>query len=170
MRNPWTILADLSAGRLEQLAGDNAFLEHLDQLAAERLSYLEGPGWFASAYNPASLGGVAYFSMELGLGDALPLYAGGLGVLAGDFLKTASDLGVPIIGIGLLFQEGYFRQMIDAAGRQQEAYPYNEPATMPIQPMAARDGGRLQIAIELPGRTLRLRVWLRPWAEPRSIC
>ena len=158
-RNPWTMLADVSATRLTELAADEPFLAHLDELAAERRAYLEGAGWFASSYGSAALGGVAYFSMEFGLGEALPLYAGGLGVLAGDFLKTASDLGVPVIGIGLLFQEGYFRQMIDANGWQQEAYPYNEPATMPVQLMTAHDGGRLRITIELPGRILRLRVW-----------
>ena len=158
-RNPWTMLVDVSATRLAELAEDEPFLAHLDQLAAERRAYLEGASWFASSYGSAALGGVAFFSMEFGLGEALPLYAGGLGVLAGDLLKTASDLGVPIIGIGLLFQEGYFRQMIDANGWQQEAYPYNEPATMPVQPMTAQDGGRLRITIELPGRMLRLRVW-----------
>ena len=157
-RNPWTMLTDVSATRLAVLAVDEPFLAHLDELAAERRAYLEGAGWFASSYDSVALGGVAFFSMEFGLGEALPLYAGGLGVLAGDFLKTASDLGVPVIGIGLLFQEGYFRQMIDANGWQQEAYPYNEPATMPVQPMT-QDGGRLRITIDLPGRVLRLRVW-----------
>jgi len=158
-RNPWTILADVAATRLAELESDDAFLEHLDQCAAARRTYLEGPGWFATSYGPSALNGVAYFSMEFGLGEALPLYAGGLGVLAGDFLKTASDLGVPVVGVSLLFQEGYFRQMIDAGGWQQEAYPYNEPATMPLQPLMAEDGSRLHVAIELPGRTLRLRVW-----------
>ncbi|HVC59809.1 MAG TPA: alpha-glucan family phosphorylase [Acetobacteraceae bacterium] len=158
-RNPWTILADVAATRLAELASDDVFLEHLDQCAAARRSYLEGPGWFAATYGPAALDGVAYFSMEFGLGEALPLYAGGLGILAGDFLKTASDLGVPVVGVGLLFQEGYLRQTIDAGGRQQEAYPYNEPATMPIQPLMAEDGSPLHVAIELPGRILRLRVW-----------
>ena len=106
-----------------------------------------------------ALAGVAYFSMEFGLGGALPLYAGGLGVLAGDFLKTASDLGVPTIGIGLLFQEGYFWQMVDAAGWQHKAYPYNDFATMPIQPVMRDESGWLHIPLELPGRTLFLRVW-----------
>jgi starch phosphorylase len=158
-RNPWTILADVPATRLAELATDDAFLEHLDQCAADRRSYLEGSGWFADNYPASALNRVAYFSMEFGLGDALPLYAGGLGVLAGDYLKTASDLGVPVVGIGLLFQQGYFRQMIDAVGWQQEAFPYNEPAMMPVEPVLAHDGSRLHIAIELPGRILRLRAW-----------
>ena len=158
-RNPWTLLADVAASRFAALAEDAAFLEHLDHCAADRRAYLEGPSWFTATYGPDALGGIAYFSMEFGLGDALPLYAGGLGVLAGDLLKTASDLGVPVIGIGLLYQEGYFRQIIDAAGWQHEAYPYNEPATMPVAPVLAPDGSRLHIAIELPGRSLHLRVW-----------
>ena len=83
--------------------------------------------------------------MEFGLGTALPLYAGGLGVLAGDYLKTASDLDVPVIGIGLLYQEGYFRQIVDADGMQQEFYPYNEPATMPVEPVILEEGGWLRI-------------------------
>jgi starch phosphorylase len=97
--------------------------------------------------------------MEFGLGEALPLYAGGLGILAGDFLKTASDLGLPVIGIGLLYQEGYFRQIVDAFGAQHEAYPFNDPGSMPIQPVQAPDGARLHIRLDLPGRTVLLRVW-----------
>ena len=158
-RNPWTILQNVSTEQLRELADDRSFVDHLERLAAARRAYLDRSGWFASTYGAAALTGVAFFSMEFGLSDALPLYAGGLGVLAGDFLKTASDLGVPTVGIGLLFQEGYFRQTIDAAGWQHEAYPYNEPATMPIRLVLA-DGGRwLRIALELPGRTLFLRVW-----------
>ena len=157
--NPWVLLEDVPASRLAELAADPGFVAHLDQLAAERAAYLQTPGWFPETHGADALAGVAYFCMEFGLGEALPLYAGGLGVLAGDYLKTASDLGVPAIGIGLLYQEGYFRQMIDAAGWQQEAYPYNEPAMMPVQPVLGAGGARLHIAVDLPGRILRLRVW-----------
>jgi starch phosphorylase len=89
----------------------------------------------------------------------LPLYAGGLGILAGDYLKTASDLGVPVVGVGLLYQVGYFRQMVDAGGRQQEMYPYNDPASLPIRPVQAPAGGWLHVPLDLPGRTILLRVW-----------
>jgi glycogen phosphorylase len=157
-RNPWTILQNAATAQLRQLADDPSFLDHLARLTAARRAYLERTGWFNSTYGSAALSGVAFFSMEFGLSDALPLYAGGLGVLAGDFLKTASDLGVPAIGVSLLFQEGYFRQLIDAAGWQQEAYPYNEPATMPLRPVLI-DGPGLRIPLDLPGRTLFLRVW-----------
>lgn len=158
-RNPWTVIEDVSAARLDELAADAGFIAHLDQLATARRAYLTGRNCFSEARAGASLSGVAWFSMEFGLGEALPLYAGGLGVLAGDFLKAASDLGVPVIGIGLLYQEGYFRQMIDAGGRQFEAFPYNDPSIMPIEPVREAGGGWLRIPVELPGRTLRLRVW-----------
>ena len=158
-RNPWTILEDVSIARLAELAADASFVAHLDQLVAARGAYLADRGWFAKERGGEKLAGAAWFSMEFGLGEALPLYAGGLGVLAGDFLKSASDLGVPVIGIGLLYQEGYFRQMIDAEGRQFEAFPYNDPSSMPVAPARTSDGGWLRIPVELPGRTLQLRVW-----------
>jgi starch phosphorylase len=97
--------------------------------------------------------------MEFGLGEGLPRYNGGLGVLSGDFLKTASDLGIPAIGVGLLYQEGYFRQIIDDAGVQHEAYPFNDPGSMPIEPALGPDGSWFRVSLELPGRTLSLRVW-----------
>ena len=158
-RNPWAILEDVSVARLAELAADADFIADLDQLADRRRAYLADRGCFADTPCRATLAGVAYFSMEFGLGEALPLYAGGLGVLAGDFLKAASDLGVPIIGIGLLYQEGYFRQMIDVAGRQTEAFPYNDPSSMPIEPARTEGGDWLHIPVELPGRTLLLRAW-----------
>lgn len=158
-QNPWTILQDISAERLRALSADSLFIAELERLTRARQDYLGTPGWFASAHGPAALSGVAYFSMEFGLGEGLPLYAGGLGILAGDFLKTASDLGLPVIGIGLLYQEGYFRQIIDASGAQQEAYPFNDPGSMPIRPANGPDGAWLHICLDLPGRTVQLRVW-----------
>lgn len=157
--NPWTVLQSLTTERLKALAKDAKFQEKLDAFVTARQRYLQTPGWFRSTEGSAQIGGIAYFSMEFGLGSALPLYAGGLGVLAGDFLKSASDLDVPVIGIGLLYQEGYFRQLIDADGMQQEFYPYNEPAAMPVEPVMIPDNGWLRIPLELPGRTLQLRVW-----------
>ena len=157
--NPWTLLREISDERLRTLAADRSFIAELERLSRARQAYLDAPGWFASAHRAATLSGVAYFSMEFGLGEGLPLYAGGLGILAGDFLKTASDLGLPVVGIGLLYQEGYFRQFIDADGAQHEAYPYNDPGSMPIQPARGPDGGWFQVRLGLPGRTVRLRVW-----------
>lgn len=157
--NPWLILQDVSRARLEACAADPVFREELRRASAARARDLEDPGWCGRACPGAAMPRVAYFSMEFGLGEALPLYAGGLGVLAGDYLKTASDLGLSLVGVGLLYQEGYFRQVMDADGRQQEVYPYNDPASLPIQPVMAASGGWLHVAVELPGRALQLKVW-----------
>ena len=151
-QNPWVILQDISTERLEALAAESSFVAELERLTQTRQDYLETPGWFAAKHGTAALGGIAYFSMEFGLGEGLPLYAGGLGILAGDFLKTASDLDLPVIGIGLLYQEGYFRQIIDASGTQQEAYPFNDPGSMPIRPAKGPDGSWLHVHLDLPGR------------------
>ena len=158
-RNPWLVLQSASKEQLEHLAVDPVFRGKLAQIITARKLFAELPGWFAGAYCDKQLGGVAYLSMEFGLGAALPLYAGGLGVLAGDYLKTVSDLVVPAIGIGLLYQEGYFRQIIDVDGTQQELNPYNEPAVMPIEPVIIPQNGWLRIPLELPGRVVQLRVW-----------
>ncbi|SFW24763.1 starch phosphorylase [Luteibacter sp. UNCMF366Tsu5.1] len=157
--NPWVVLQNASQAQLDQLGRDEAFLERLKTAVDQRRHYLETPGMLAGHSSGDMPNGIAYFSMEFGLSEALPLYAGGLGVLAGDYLKTASDLGVPLIGVGLLYREGYFRQTIDSAGNQQEAFPSNDPTSLPIQPSVGPDGAWLELALPLPGRTLRLRVW-----------
>ncbi len=157
--NPWVLLQDVSKQRLQQLADDKPFREELDRLTVERENYLADPGWYGEVQQQSNVGKVAYFSMEFGLGEALHIYAGGLGILAGDYLKTASDLGLPVVGVGLLYQEGYFRQMLDADGRQLAVYPYNEPATLPIQPLRTSAGEWLHVALHLPGRALALRIW-----------
>jgi len=157
--NPWVILQHVPRERLEHLAEDAAFKAELQRLVEDRAQYSSGTGWCGEAYTDVGIKTVAYFSMEYGLGEALPLYAGGLGVLAGDYLKAASDLGVPLVAVGLLYQEGYFRQMVDAAGRQQEVYAYNEPSSLPIQPVLTPSGDWLRVSLSLPGRTLLLRLW-----------
>ncbi|WP_300289357.1 alpha-glucan family phosphorylase [Nitrosomonas sp.] len=157
--NPFVLLQNLSHERLQALSQNRAFRQHLDQLVNARDGYCSCGGWFGDVYGDAGLRGIAYFSMEYGLGKALPLYAGGLGVLAGDYLKAASDLAVPVIAVGLLYQEGYFRQMLDADGWQQEIYPYNDSSSLPLRPVLAHDGAWLSIPIELPGRTVQLHVW-----------
>lgn len=159
-RNPWVILENASQQRLEELGRDPGFLDELQHSVVDHRAYMTGGGWFQGVDTEHSPSTVAYFSMEFGLSEAFPLYAGGLGILAGDYLKTASDMGVPVIGVGLLYQEGYFRQSIDAGGRQGEAYPFNDPTSLPIQPVTGRDGGWMKVELELPGRTLYLRVWL----------
>jgi starch phosphorylase len=157
--NPWHLLQDVTQEALERFAEDAAAVRELARLAQTRRDDLATGGWFAGAHGASGPRGVAFLSMEFGLGDALPLYAGGLGVLAGDYLKAASDLGVPAVGVGLLYQEGYFRQTLDNNGRQHEWYPYNDPTTLPISPVLASDGRRLHVQLEFPGRMLQLRVW-----------
>ena len=122
-RNPWLLLQSLSPAQLEGLSKDQAFVSDLRaQVKAQRESH-QAKRWFGTAHANSPLKTIAYFSMEFGLSEALPIYSGGLGLLAGDQLKTASDLGVPLVGVGLLYQQGYFRQMIDEEGRQIELYP-----------------------------------------------
>ena len=156
--NPWLVLQSVSQRRLETLAKDPDSIAELARLAEARSEYQDAPTWFADVH--AKEGGcIAYFSMEYGLAEALPLYSGGLGILAGDHLKSASDLGVPIVAVGLLYQEGYFRQMLDTDGAQLEFYPHNVPSSLPVTPVRDADGAWLSVPIELPGRRLLLRVW-----------
>ena len=156
-QNPWLLLQHVPFERLERLAKDASFLSDLEALEESRAQYRATPPWRPPG--ATDLPRVAYFSMEFGLHEALPLYAGGLGVLAGDYLKTASDLDIPVIGIGILWQQGYFRQVLDAAGRQTELYPFNEPASLPIQPVVSAGGEHLRIPLTFPGRTILLRAW-----------
>lgn len=158
-RNPWVVLQDAPATRFAQVQEDAAFMAELERLVAERTQYRQDVGWCGRVYDAATLPLVAYFSLEVGLGEGLPLYAGGLGVLAGDYLKAASDLGVPVVGVSLLYQRGYFRQVLDASGQQRESYPYNDTTGLPIQPVRTPEGGWLHIPLAFPGRTLLLRVW-----------
>ncbi len=157
--NPWYILESLGESRLRSLAEDHEFLSELERQLDIRQKALAGPAWFSRKYSRSHLKGVAYFSMEFGMSEALPLYSGGLGILAGDHLKTASDLDIPLVGIGLLYQQGYFRQAIDRHGDQLEFYPYNDPAMLPAMPLRDSDGNWLRVRVELPGRTLILRTW-----------
>jgi glycogen phosphorylase len=156
--NPWLLLQNVSRPRLAAMANDPVFRRDLDRILAVRRAYLDAAPVLDGGTGDLSRP-VAYFSLEFGIGEAIPLYAGGLGVLAGDHLKAASDLGVPVVAVGLLYQEGYFRQTFDANGRQEALYPYNDPVAMPIQPSLAPGGGWVTVPVELPGRTL----WLRGW-------
>jgi starch phosphorylase len=156
-QNPWLLLQYVPLERLERLADDPGFVRDVHALEESRRRYHATPHWLPPG--ASSLPPVAYFSMEFGLHEALPLYAGGLGILAGDYLKTASDLGVPLVGVGILWQQGYFRQVLDAAGRQAELYPYSDPASLPVQPVAGPGGERLRIPLSFPDRTILLRTW-----------
>jgi len=154
-KNPYLILQNVSSARLQEAARDEELTREISSWQERRSRFLEktSPGGVDGQYS------VAYFSMEFGISEALPIYSGGLGMLAGDHLKTASDLAVPITGIGLLYQQGYFRQLLAPDGSQVEAFPYNDPETMPLIPARDKDGSRLRVKISLPGRSLILRVW-----------
>jgi glycogen phosphorylase len=145
----------LPSARLHEAAGDEELVRKISSWQKKRARFLDKP--VPSGVDDQYT--VAYFSMEFGLSEALPIYSGGLGMQAGDHLKTASDLAVPITGIGLLYQQGYFRQLLAPDGSQVEAFPYNDPDTMPLIPARDRDGSRLRVKISLPGRSLILRVW-----------
>jgi starch phosphorylase len=157
--NPWGILQTVSRDQVERLSADPAFRKSVEDLVHARRQAAQAPAWFQQTYPQSQLRCVAYFSMEFMLSEALPIYSGGLGNVAGDQLKAASDLGVPVIGVGLLYQQGYFRQMIDKDGAQQALFPYNDPGQLPITPLRQENGEWLRLEIELPGYS----VWLRAW-------
>ncbi len=154
-KNPYLILQNVSQERLHEAARDEDLIKEISSWQERRSLMLQKPAPVGQN-DPAC---IAYFSMEFGLSEALPIYSGGLGMLAGDHLKTASDLAVPITGIGLFYQQGYFRQLLAQDGSQVEAFPYNDPDTMPLVPARYGDGSRLRVKVNLPGRSLILRVW-----------
>ena len=158
-RNPWVVLQTASRERIENMLADPGFRKDLDSLVLTRRQTAEAPAWFQENHAQSPLTGIAYFSMEFMLSEALPIYSGGLGNVAGDQLKAASDLGLPVMGVGLLYQQGYFRQMIDKDGEQQALYPYNDPGQLPITPLRQENGEWLRLEIALPGYS----VWLRAW-------
>ena len=158
-QNPWLILQVVSQARLRELERDEEFIALLQTLRQEQLACCRNPGWLALPDEPAANPRVAYFCMEFGLSEALPIYSGGLGVLAGDHLKSACEAGLRLTGVGLLYQQGYFRQGLDSDGGQIEFFPYNDPTQLPIVPARDDDGEWLHVGVELPGRELLLRIW-----------
>ncbi|MFE9138791.1 alpha-glucan family phosphorylase [Streptomyces sp. NPDC007355] len=158
--DPVRILGALEASRLTALAADQDFLARLRAAAEDLDTYLHAPRWYQqqSGDLPAA---VAYFSPEFGVTAALPQYSGGLGILAGDHLKSASDLGVPLIGVGLLYRHGYFRQSLGRDGWQQEQYPVLDPGELPVTLLREADGTPARITLALPGgRSLHAQLWI----------
>jgi starch phosphorylase len=157
--NPWVVLQTVSRDQIAHVLADPVFRKNVDDLVQTRRDAAEAPAWFQHTYPHSPLTCVVYFSMEFMLSEALPIYSGGLGNVAGDQLKAANDLGVPVVGVGLLYQQGYFRQMIDKDGAQEALFPYNDPGQLPITPVRQANGEWLRLEIVLPGYS----VWLRAW-------
>jgi starch phosphorylase len=158
-QNPWVVLQTVSRKQLRDVLADRAFRKQIETLVQAKQRAAETPAWFQHNHTPDCLTCVAYFSMEFMLSEALPIFSGGLGNVAGDQLKAASDLGVPAVGVGLLYQQGYFRQMIDKDGAQQALFPYNDPGQLPISPLRRANGEWLRLEIALPGYSIWLRAW-----------
>jgi starch phosphorylase len=158
--NPVRMLGSVQQSRLEAAAADEGFLAHLQRVAEDLDEYLNSKStWFSRIYNRKDQLLIAYFSAEFGITECLSIFAGGLGVLAGDHLKSASDLGLPLVGVGLLYQQGYFRQYLNEAGWQQEAYEDNDFHNLPIKLVRDEDGSPMHVKVPHPGREVTVQVW-----------
>ncbi len=157
--NPVMTLARVSQSRLDDAAQDEGFLSHMGRVHRDLRAYMETAVDYQREAAPDGRGVIAYFSMEYGLSEALPIYSGGLGVLSGDHLKTASDLAMPLVGVGMLYQEGYFRQYLNADGWQQETYPANDFYNMPVTLERDAAGDPVTISVAYPGRAVVAQIW-----------
>jgi starch phosphorylase len=157
--SPVKLLGATTQKRFEELAKDEGFLAHMDRVEGALNNYLAAPTWFQDTYPTEKNVRIAYFSAEFGIHDSIPVYSGGLGVLAGDHLKSASDLGIPLCGVSLMYREGYFRQYLNIDGWQQERYPENDFFNLPLIPETKPDGTPLLVGVQLPGREVYARIW-----------
>ncbi|MBL8823845.1 MAG: alpha-glucan family phosphorylase [Planctomycetia bacterium] len=148
----------VSQSRLNELAEDDGFLAHLDRVESQLNEYMNKPGWFAQTIKKDDVK-VAYFSAEFGIHESIPIYSGGLGLLAGDHLKSASDLGLPLVGVGLMYRQGYFRQYMNTEGWQQETYPENDFYNLPLIAEKDQGGKPLFVTVPFPGREIYAKVW-----------
>jgi starch phosphorylase len=160
-RNPVELLINVDPRRWLALLADEDFLARYHRVSQELDDYLHaGDTWFARQHGEEPCAPVAYFSMEFGLHQSLTLYSGGLGVLSGDHCKSASDLGVPLVAVGLLYRRGYFQQAIDAEGVQQHIYPESDYTRLPQRPVSTLTGREVTVTVPLPGRDLKVKLWL----------
>jgi starch phosphorylase len=157
--NPVALLGAVEQTRLEMLSNDEIFLARLDDVYSNFRKYLDSHTWYKK--NCATEKGcrVAYFSAEFGLHESLPVYSGGLGILAGDHMKSASDLGLPLVGVGLLYKHGYFQQYLNPDGWQLETYPSNDFHNMAVNPVCDENGQPLKITVTLENRDVYIQVW-----------
>lgn len=158
-QNPVLMLGTLAQADLEAAARDESFVENLRRVHENFTRYHNAPGWFQETYGGEKDFRVAYFSCEFGIDEGLPIYSGGLGILSGDHLKSASDLGLPLVGVGLLYQKGYFRQVLNLDGWQQEQYPDNDWFNMPVSLEYGPDGKVATIEVPIGGEKVRARIW-----------
>lgn len=159
--NPVLMLGTISQERLSEAAVDDGFLSQLDRVWNNFQAYINAEHtWYKKRHSTKhDIGTIAYFSAEFGITECLPIYSGGLGILAGDHVKAASDMDLPFVAVGLLYQQGYFRQYLNADGWQQQTYPVNDFYTMPIHPVRRENGDDLVISVDLPGRKVYIRAW-----------
>src|SRR5438477_3830352 len=157
--NPVKLLGTISQGKLQLAAQDEGYLAHLKRVHAAFKQHLEQRGWFHQHHPDKENLLVAYFSAEFGLHESLPIYSGGLGVLAGDHLKSASEIGLPLVAVGLLYRNGYFQQQLSADGWQQEAYPELDFYNLAVEPLKYNDGTPVQVRVDLPENAVFCRVW-----------
>ena len=159
--NPVLMLQSIDQKTLEAFAEDEGFLAHLERVRVLMKEYIQEKNtWFGKNHGDIiDQFKVAYFSAEFGVTECIPIYSGGLGILAGDHIKSASDLGIPLVGVGLMYQHGYFRQYLNNDGYQQEAYYENDPFKMPIHLQRTKEGGTLLISVDFPGRKVFARIW-----------
>jgi len=157
--NPVALLQGLDRKRLSELASDQGFLERLRACDEDLASYLAEPAWYSDQPDRPEDERFAYFCAEFGVSEGLPIYSGGLGVLAGDHLKAASDLGLPLVGVGLLYSRGYFRQRLNSDGWQQEIYPQYDFYSMPLTLIKNGDNDPLRVAVEFPDRVVTCQIW-----------
>ncbi len=159
--SPVQMLGRISQTQLEATAEDDSFIAHMDRVYSNFKAYMNGesPTWYEKNYGDHLQPCIAYFSAEFGITDCMPIYSGGLGVLAGDHLKSSSDLGLPLIGIGLLYQQGYFRQYLNADGWQQESYPNNDFYNMAVEQELREDGTPVTVTLEYPDGPVTAQIW-----------
>jgi starch phosphorylase len=154
-QSPVRTLGMVSQERLAQTARDDSYLAALKEVYDRFQKYKKGETWYRGPRREV----VAYFSMEYGMDTSLPIYSGGLGILSGDHMKTSSDMGLPLVGVGLLYRQGYFKQMLNADGFQMESYPENDWYNMPVERKAGRDGSPIKISVDLAGRQALAQIW-----------
>ena len=174
--NPVKLLGLISQERLSQFAQDDGYLAHMNRTYRAFRDDMERTGWFHTAHPNEDTTAVpadtvvptaatpiprlvAYFSAEFGIHESLPIYSGGLGILAGDHLKSASEIGLPLVGVGLLYRNGYFQQYLTADGWQQESYPELDFYNLPIEPMRHPDGSPIKVQVDMPENVVHIQVW-----------